>query len=193
MEDEKTLLKKLHEGSMDSFKWIYEHYYRLMCCYAYSFTRDKRSAEEIVDDVMFSLWDHHEHVVVSQIRPYLFRAIRNLCINYRKSAAIRFHSAANISMKEDEEFLDSIFNDDEHPLGLLLEKELENYLARAIEELPDECRRVFIMNRNENKTYEEIAEQLGLSVNTVKYHMKNALRILTDKMSRYLMFVVTFL
>lgn len=55
---------------------------------------------------------------------------------------------------------------------MLLEQELEDELKRSIDELPLECRRVFYKSRFEQKKYEEIAEELGISVNTVKYHIK---------------------
>lgn len=191
--DESTLAQKLHEGDLKSFQWIYENYYEILCRFAFRFTQDHGSAEEIVDDVMFSLWDHHEDVVITQFRPYLFRAVRNLCINHLKSVAVRFYSAKNISIDEDEKFLNSLFQNDEHPLGILLEKELEIHFQQAIHELPAECRRVFLMSRSECLTYEEIAQELGISVNTVKYHMKNALRILSKEMGRYLILLLALI
>lgn len=55
---------------------------------------------------------------------------------------------------------------------MLLEQELEEELKRSIDELPLECRKVFYKSRFEQKKYEEIATELGISVNTVKYHIK---------------------
>lgn len=87
-------------------------------------------------------------------------------------------------------FLDSIFIEDTHPLGYLLEKELENELLSRIEELPSECRTVFKKSRFEGKKYEEISTELGISINTVKYHIKNALAFLQEKLKDYMKLLV---
>ena len=75
---------------------------------------------------------------------------------------------------------------DDYPLGRLLERELEHEIHRSIAALPAECRQVFLKSRFERKKYEEIAAELGISVNTVKYHIKNALARLHDSLGKYL-------
>ena len=75
---------------------------------------------------------------------------------------------------------------DDYPLGRLLERELEHEIRRSVAALPAECRQVFLKSRFERKKYEEIAAELGISVNTVKYHIKNALARLHDSLGKYL-------
>ena len=91
------------------------------------------------------------------------------------------------------DFLDFLFVDDKQPLGMLLEQELEDELKRSIDELPLECRRVFYKSRFEQKKYEEIAEELGISVNTVKYHIKNALAFLQKRLGNYLKLLIIYI
>lgn len=81
---------------------------------------------------------------------------------------------------------------DSHPLGTLLERELEEEIYKAIDKLPNECRRVFDKSRFEGKSYEEISQELGISVNTVKYHIKNALASLQTNLSKYLITLLLF-
>lgn len=188
------LVQKLHDGDIKAFEWIYNHYYELLCRYAYRFLKDRNSAEEIIDDVMCSLWIRHEKVEIRQIRSYLFRAVRNLCLNHLKSCS--WSSNTSISPEENTAFLDALFCDDEHPLGMLLEKEFEKELCKAVDNLPEECRKVFEMSRRDNKKYEEISRELGISINTVKYHIKNALRQINISMAKYLfmfLFVIVLL
>ena len=83
--------------------------------------------------------------------------------------------------------------DSNYPLGRLLEKELENEIMNAINRLPDECRKVFNMSRFENRKYEEIAQELKISVNTVKYHIKHALALLHEDLGKYLAMVMMIL
>ena len=64
----------------------------------------------------------------------------------------------------------------------LISDELAELLDRAIDEMPEERRRVFILVRMENKTYQEAADMLHISVNTVKYHLKRAHAELQEKL-----------
>ena len=72
------------------------------------------------------------------------------------------------------------------PLGVIIEKELENRINESIDHLPEECRNVFKLSRFENLSYDEISERLGISVNTVRYHIKNALATLRTNLREYL-------
>ena len=73
-----------------------------------------------------------------------------------------------------------------------LNSERENEIYKAIDKLPDECRRVFAKSRFEGKSYEEISGELGISVNTVKYHIKSALSSLHSELGKYLIILILF-
>ena len=78
-------------------------------------------------------------------------------------------------------------------MGWLLEEEMKNTAKKAVDELPTECRQVFELSRYEGKKYSEIAQELGISVNTVKYHIKNAIKILSSRLSVDVLGVLVFL
>lgn len=149
---------------------------------------DMTIAEEIVDDAIFYLWEHRTEIEITRsIRAYLMRAVRNHCLNELNSLRHRTEIASStFFLPENIEFLDKLFVEENQPLGYLLEQELESELQKGIEELPDNCRAVFLKSRIEQKKYEEIAVDLGISVNTVKYHIKNALALLQQRMEKYL-------
>lgn len=192
---DKILLDQLHKGDEKVFKYIYTHHYSLLCRFANQFLKDLALSEEIVDDVIFYLWEHHEEIEITySIRSYLIRAVRNRCLNELQSSNKREELRLSSFLSADNlEFLDTIFVEDTHPLGSLLEKELEQQLRMCIEELPTECRTVFKKSRFEYKTYEEIANELGISINTVKYHIKNALSCLQQHFKEYLeILLITF-
>lgn len=71
-------------------------------------------------------------------------------------------------------------------------RELEHEIRMAIDKLPVECRCVFEKSRFEEKKYEEISQELGISINTVKYHIKNALSFLQTELSKYLIALILF-
>lgn len=191
---EKHIINKLKLGDEKAFKYIYDCHYVLLCRFAFQLLEDSSLAEEIVDDAIFYLWEHRADIEITHsIRAYLMRAVRNRCLNELNSLShrkeLRFSS---FMLPENMEFLDSIFVEDDHPLGTLLEQELEEKLLRCIENLPKECKTVFKKSRFEQKKYEEIAGELNISVNTVKYHIKNALAFLQKQMGDYLKVLILY-
>lgn len=192
---EKQLIENLRRGDESAFRCIYDRYYESLCRFADLFLHDAALAEEIVDDVIFYLWEHRKEVEIAySLRAYLMRSVRNRCLNELNSLSrreeLRFSS---FSLPENTEFLDSLFIEKGHPLGYLLEQELEDELSRGIEALPEECRTVFKKSRFEQKKYEEIAQELNISVNTVKYHIKNALAFLQKHVSSYLKLLLCYI
>jgi RNA polymerase sigma-70 factor, ECF subfamily len=67
-----------------------------------------------------------------------------------------------------------------------VEEELKNKIDTAIEELPEKCKQVFVMNRYENLKYHEIADKLQISVKTVETQMSKALQHMRIRLSEYL-------
>lgn len=192
---EEQLIKKLRKGDEKAFRLLYDRHYVLLCRFANQILNNAALAEEVVDDVIFYLWEHRSEVEIRySIRAYLMRAVRNRCLNELQSQSHReeLHLSSFLS-PESMDFLDFLFVDDKQPLGMLLEQELEDELKRSIDELPLECRRVFYKSRFEQKKYEEIAEELGISVNTVKYHIKNALAFLQKRLGNYLKLLIVSL
>ena len=65
--------------------------------------------------------------------------------------------------------------------------ELEDKIEDIIREMPEECRKVFLLSRYGDKSYAEIADELNISVNTVKYHIKKALSLLREELKDYIL------
>lgn len=191
---EQFIIGQLKKGEENAFRHIYERHYVLLCRYACQVLGDASLAEEVVDDAIFYLWEHRTDIEIeSSVRAYLMRAVRNHCLNELNSRKRQNELPLSAYLSERNlEFLESVFVEDKHPLGHLLEQELEDELLKSIEALPPECRTVFKKNRFEQKRYEEIASELHISVNTVKYHMKNALTRLHDSLGKYLFLLFVF-
>lgn len=191
MED-KLIVYRLKSGDESAFKFIFDTHYVTLCRFANQLLHDAALAEEVVDDAIFYLWEHREELVITHsIRAYLMQSVRNRSINELNTASRRYEqSFSAISTEENIAFLENIFEDDAHPMGMLLQEELENCINDNIEKLPEECRKVFKMSRFGNKKQEEIAKELNISVNTVKYHIKNALAFLRRNLSQYLASII---
>ena len=88
--------------------------------------------------------------------------------------------------------LQNIIPDNQQPLGTLIKKELEHKIQEVIQKLPPVCKQVFMMSRFREMSYEEISQELGISVNTVKYHIKNALVVLKKEFGTFLCIFLAF-
>lgn len=183
---EQLLLQKIKQGDEKAFQYVFDTHYGLLCSIASEFLKDDFLAETIVGDVILYLWEKRETIEIqSSLRAYLIKAVRNKCLNYQQLQYV----VKETRFPEHEELLDAEGNyliSESQPLATLLEKELEIEIEKSINSLSDECRKVFELSRFEQLKYEDIAEELNISVNTVKYHIKNALSKLRADLSKYI-------
>lgn len=179
-----TILSRIKNGDEKAFEQLYHKYYELLCRFAAQILHNPKIAEEVVDDVFFHIWDTRDSLEISSLQAYLVRAVRNKSLRTISSPAYQNEMKASSLTSESLPFYDYL-SDRDHPIGWIIEKEMEKQLMDAINALPDECQRVFRMSRFEGKKYSEIAECLGISVNTVKYHIKNAIKQLSKMIIPY--------
>lgn len=183
---EQLIIQKLRNGEQDAYRYIYDRHYVVLCQFANELVRDPFLAETIVGDVIFHLWEIRDTLDInSSLRAYLMRAVRNRCYNHISSEKEK--KEVRLSTIESEASgWDAIIQSEEQPLGILLEHELEKEICKSINKLSDECKRVFRKSRFEHKKNEEIATELGISINTVKYHIKMALTRLHQDLKKYM-------
>lgn len=188
--NEETLVEQLISGDEKAYKYIYDHHYILLCRIANEYLNDPFLAETIVGDVIYHLWEIHTSLNINiSVRYYLIKAVRNRCINFLKSEYEKRETCFSLFAPDD--ILENYTKaSDSYPLDHLLEDELEHKIKVTISKLPQECRRVFIKSRFESKSYEEIAQELCISVNTVKYHIKNALAFIRTDLDKYLISLI---
>jgi len=190
---EGLIVEALKQGDERAYRFLFDRHYAVLCHIAVQYVHDDFLAETIVGDVIFHLWEARERLSINtSVRNYLVRCVRNRCLDELKSQYRRHEvQMSGISPRE----MPGIgsLQDGSYPLGRLLENELEEEIAKAISRLPEECRKVFRMSRFSGLKYDEIARQSGISVNTVKYHIKHALELLAKDLHRYLISLVLML
>lgn len=180
---EKQIIDGIKEGKNSAFRYLYDIYYQRLFCIARQYVQDEFVAETLVSDVFFHLWETRDKLDIRiSLNAYLIRAVRNYSINYLQKNYVQ----KEVNLYEQDALSPLLFLSDEYPLGRLLEKEMREELYAAIDSLPAETRRVFILNRLEGVKQEEIAQQLNISIHTVKYHNKQALAMLRERMKDYL-------
>lgn len=182
---ENLIIEQLRCGNERAYKFLYDNHYRILCHIAKQYVHDDFLSESIVGDTIFHIWEIRETLhIKTSIRSYLVQSVRNRCLDYLKSQYHQKEICMSTIVHQNDVALGTIHF--EHPLGRLLEGELESKIQGSIEQLPDACKRVFKLSRFERKSNNEIARLLGISVNTVKYHIKQALHLLRADLEKYL-------
>ncbi len=164
--------RKLDRGG---FEALFREYFPPLISFAMKFLPDEDDAREVVHQVFINLWERREEVDLSiPIKSYLFTSVHNRSLN-----VIR-----NRKKFSDGEVPDVAGDwDVEKEIETM---ELEEKIGEAVDSLPEKCREIFLLNRYEGLRYQEIADQLGISVKTVENQMSKALKILREKLLRYL-------
>ena len=173
MEKDFVFVEKLKNGDNNAYTLLMNDYYKNLCGYANLFTKDPSKSEDIVQNVFVKIWIYRKKIDPNiPIKKYLYKSVYNEFIDqYRKNKPV-------ISLEEKYlKVIDTIIDDN----SLGIEKLMMN-VNREIDKLPEKCKRVFILNKKEGLTHDEIAEYLQISTKTVESHITRAFKILNQKL-----------
>ena len=166
--NEQLLVGELKNGNEKAFRKLYDFYYQDIYGYSISLLKSKELAEENVQDVFFKIWLNRENLNLEQsFKSFLFTIARNQAFNL-------LNKAANDVLLKEEVFYTSEKSHAEGDFSIR-EEDCKKLKKQAIKQLPPKRQRIFKMSRKQGKTYEEISQELGISVNTVKNQMSKAL------------------
>lgn len=168
----------ISRGDRQIFEHLFRTYYQVLCNYACTLVKDMDEAEEIVQNVFYTIWKKREELQIGSLKSYLYRAVHNDAMNKLKHAKIKMNYAEDYR-KTTGAGIDSASQ-------TIDAKELSQKIHEAIGDLPEQCGLVFRLNRFENKKYAEIAAELGISIKTVENPMGKALRLMREKLKDYL-------
>ena len=180
---EEAIWKKLQKKDLETFERYYREHYKSFFLIACKYLKDSLQAEEIVNDVFLKIWEDGKNIVIeSSLKSYLYKAVINRCIN-----------TLNKNKRESDHRSDiNLFRDEGYEMQLIEENELKIKLFAAIDQLPDQCRKVFEMSRFDELKQQEIADKLGISIKTVKNHITIALKQLGKVILSFMLTVVLF-
>ena len=148
------------------FKSVFESYFKMLRSFLIFKFRDLERAEDTAQNAFVILWENCENLKPEQAKSFLFTTAIRLSLNMIKHDKVVANFELQSKPKEAHQ---------ESPEFLLLESELQQQLEKAIHDLPEKQRTVFLMNRLENQSYAEIATLLDLSVKAVEKRMHLAL------------------
>lgn len=168
---ENILFEKIKNDDEKAFEAVFHQFYGSLCIYATQILHDDEAAEEIVQDLFVRIWEkRHRIEIETSIKNYLYRSVKNLCLNHIKhNQIVLAHVSHMMADQTDEAIPDS-----------QLDEELLQRVENAIQALPDKRQEIFRLSREKGLKYREIADQLHISVKTVETQMGLAIKTLRD-------------
>lgn len=177
--NESYLIKELKNGSKDAYGHLFKLYHRELCNYMTAITGNPKLAEDIAQQTFIKIWDNRQKLFVSgnKLKRYLFKVAYNLFIDSQRKKKKEFELIENL---KHEAYLDLADTDTS-----LFEERLKK-VEKEIDNLPEQCKKVFIMSKREGLKYREISEQLHISIKTVEVHMSKAMKRLRAQLTIFL-------
>jgi RNA polymerase sigma-70 factor (ECF subfamily) len=169
------LLKTKPDQAIDL---LFRTHYAFLCKSIYRIIPDQNKVEDLAQDVFYEIWRKRENFHINtSLKAYLRRAGMNKALNFIRDQKIKWDDADALDLMES----DSIGANEK-----IEATELQSEIERAINELPERCRIIFSLSRFEEMTYQQIADELGISIKTVENQISKALRVLRVKLGQYL-------
>jgi RNA polymerase sigma-70 factor (ECF subfamily) len=190
---DKEIIKGIISGDQRAYSILIRLYFHPLTIYAKGILIDFEQAKDVVQEVFIKIWNSSGAININtSLKSFLYKTVHNACIDYLRKEKSRT-TLKSISyddlqfrlkvfdIQENESFFDTMFSD-----------ELELELRREIEQLPPQCKEIFILNRYGQLSYNDISEKLGISLSTVKTQMGRAMQKLMKVMLKHLHFFVSF-
>lgn len=165
-------LRKVTQGDEQAFAILYNYYKRPAMRFTTSLLKDQEEAENMVQDVFIKIWVKREHIKPDyNFNSYLFTCLKNMAFDYfkkmEKSEQLRKNYMEAMKIAEEDER-----EENERRINLVI---------AAVDSLSVKRRQILKLNVEEGKSYQEIAEFLRISKNTVKNQLVKAKQILREK------------
>ena len=165
IQDDILLLNQIREGNESVFKHLFETYFTPLCRFVHVYISEKAIVEELVLDIFVYIWENRDKIQIQiSLKAYLFQAARNRALN-----ALRQEKRIVPLCEIDQDMLNT-------DIVSLEEEELYRLIQEAILELPEKCKEIFTLSRNENLSNQEIANKLDISVKTVEAQITKSLK-----------------
>jgi RNA polymerase sigma-70 factor (family 1) len=176
---DERLVVLLRDNDEEAFEEIYHRYWDRLLAIGYNHARNKELAEEIVQDVLLSLWNRRHEIEIDRPAAWLatavkFSVFKSLSRENRRKDLLQHHPVDNAIVSFDEEIIQAKF--------------LKEYVDGLVAGLPEQCRLVFVYSRDHQLSTKEIAETLHLSPKTVESHLTRALKTLRHLLGNHRFF-----
>jgi len=181
-DQEKIVMLGLANRDKRAYVILFETYHAPLFRFAETYVCCPGLAEDIVQEVFIKLWENPVSRVSRSLRSYLFLMVRNACIDYLRSVQVE-------DKKMQKLFEAQILSDS---VDLDIDEDITSKIKDAIEELPEQCREVYQMSVFDGLKHAEIAEELDISLSSVKVQVYRAKNSLREKLASLREFMILF-
>lgn len=165
-----VLIKHIVAGDREAFRLFYDIAYPIVYRFSRYFLSNKNDCEEVVSEVFYIIWKQRDHLLsIKDLKAWLYIVSRNEAYHYLKQKERYF----NISI---DDIPIELYVDIGTIDGKLIEDEMLKVYNTAVAELPERCKLIYLMVREERLKYKEIAHILSISEGTVEQQMNIAIR-----------------
>ena len=186
LHNEKELLKCVAEGDEGAFAKLFAHYRNRVYTIAFKLTRSNIIAEEIVQDVFLKIWQKGPDLpAIKNFNAYLFIVTRNHIYKVLKDIARNYKV---VTLPDEDQVLS-----DSNTADFLVNKEYTLLLQNAIERLPSQQKQVYYLVKDQGFKRDEVAQQLHIQPETVKFHLAQAMKNIRAFCMLHLGFFIGFI
>lgn len=177
--EESFILQRMMEGDEGAFKYFFDTYYDELCNFVNIYLRDKINSEDIVQNIFLYLWENKDSLPPDcSVRSYLYTASKNKSLNYLRNLRNKNRIIGTLIPQPELKYTDSADR-------FLEFEELNKIICDIIDRLPAQCKKVYLLSRDDDMTNREIAEKLGITVKTVENQISIAIRKIKDFIQPY--------
>lgn len=184
--DVQELLRRLCNGDVSVYEYLFNKYYPRLYHYSYKIVHDGIQADDIVQETFFRLYDHRTKLQhIGSIESYLYRIVYNASIDVLRHNKIK---SDFIDKTTFEYYLGKVIQTPEAEQKLF-EEDLNKVIKEAVARLPERCRLIFRMSKLEGYSNKEISQLLEISTKTIENQMTIALKKLRNELEWLLILI----
>lgn len=186
------LFELIKLGDQKALELLFTIYFPRLNDFARKVVKDDVISQDIVQEVFVKIWEKKHQIEIINLDAFLFRLVRNRCIDYIKHLKVENNRMQEIHILSKYEELYRIDFIGDEPY-ILIEKELKQKIEKTIESLPERCREVFILSRMNGLKNKEIAEKLQINIKNVERHLSRAMQAFRENFSEELPIAIVIL
>lgn len=178
LQSDQQLLQQLKMGQTKAYDAIFLKYYKLLCVNAYFYLNDEQEAKDLVQAFFLEIWEKNIYMRLNgDIKGYLYRSVQNKCLNYIRQKET--HS------RRKEKFTDFLLNTNDVQEEISTTDSIYTKLDEALNDLSNQKKEALKLVYLQDKKYQEAADIMGISINSLKTHLKTGLKNLRQALNLF--------
>jgi len=173
---EQHIISRFIDGDRDAFALLFNRYWKTVYSICFKYTKCHSDAEDVSQEVFKAIWEKRDALDIhTNFENYLIRSAKNRILNYFRAKQTKQHHENNVASTKDHS---------EQMLGIDFLLQAEKHHQELISLLSPKCREIYELKYHEALTNQSVADQMGISVKTVEYHLQQAKKAIRSALIR---------